>query len=94
MQDVMYGNSAVILQNNDTYFYSTWISSMALSINIVQTIETFNGALPCPPLSYSGIEMHGQSHNRKRSVKQMGRLHAYSFEHPASALTAGKVVVG
>lgn len=71
MQDVMYGNSAVILQNNDTYFYSTWISSMALSINIVQNIEIFNGALPCLPLSYSTIEMHSQSHNFKRGVKQI-----------------------
>lgn len=90
----MSGNSAVILQNNDTYFYSTWICSMALSINTVQNIEIFNGALPCLPLSYSRIEMHGQSHNCKRGVKQMGRLHACSFEYLAPASTAGKVVVG
>lgn len=49
LQDVMSGNSALILQNNDTYFYLTWSSSMTLSIKfLVQNIEIFNGELPCP----------------------------------------------
>lgn len=92
LQDVMSGNSAAVLQNNDTYFYLTWSSSMALSI--VQNIEIFNGALPCPqhcpsPDSICTADVI--------SVKELRSWEGYRHVLLCTwlgGLTAGKVVAG
>lgn len=88
--------SVVILQNNDTYFYLTWSSSMGLFIKIlVQNIEVFNGALPCPQ-QCPALESRCTASLiivNEVSSRWKGYLHILLYTW-VGGLTAGKVVVG
>lgn len=82
--------SVVILQNNDTYFYLTWSSSMGLFIKIlVQNIEVFNGALPCPQ-QCPALESRCTA---SLIIRWKGYLHILLYTW-VGGLTAAKVVVG